>query len=104
MGQIETVIEGTLKPDGTLVLDQVPNLLPGRVTVVLRQESEAATPSSLNDWFEFLLNARKKLEEGGCHFMDENEMGAHVEWLREGDSVDDLLSDADGNRLAPEQR
>ena len=34
----EVVIEGTLKPDGTL--DQKPNLSPGRVTVVLRPVPE----------------------------------------------------------------
>jgi hypothetical protein len=32
----EVVMEGTLKPDGTLELDQKPNLSPGRVQVVLR--------------------------------------------------------------------
>ena len=31
----EAVVEGTLKPDGTLELDQKPNLSPGRVKVVL---------------------------------------------------------------------
>jgi hypothetical protein len=38
----EIEVAGTLKPDDTLELDQRPNLPPGRVTVVLRQESEAA--------------------------------------------------------------
>ena len=33
MSQSEAVVEGTLKPDGTLELDQKPNLPPGRVTV-----------------------------------------------------------------------
>jgi len=33
MSFTETVIEGTLKPDGTLELDERPNLPPGRVTV-----------------------------------------------------------------------
>ena len=33
----EIVVEGTLKPDGTLELDQKPNLPPGRVQVVLRK-------------------------------------------------------------------
>lgn|SRR5579884_821186 len=30
------ILQGTLKPDGTLELDQKPNLAPGRVQVVLR--------------------------------------------------------------------
>ena len=32
----QVVIEGTLKPDGTLELDQKPNLSPGRVTVIVQ--------------------------------------------------------------------
>ena len=37
MSLTEAVIEGTLKPDGTLELDEKPKLPPGRVKVVLRQ-------------------------------------------------------------------
>jgi hypothetical protein len=36
MSLTETVIEGTLKPDGTLELDQKPNLSPGRVQVIVQ--------------------------------------------------------------------
>lgn len=36
MSLTDTVIERTLNPDGTLVLDQKPNLPPGRVTVRMR--------------------------------------------------------------------
>src|SRR5436853_428415 len=32
----EAIIEGTLKPDGTLELDQTPNLSPGRVQVIVK--------------------------------------------------------------------
>lgn len=31
------------------------------------------------------------MEEAGCHFMDEVETRARIEWLREGDRIDDLL-------------
>jgi hypothetical protein len=52
---IETVIEGTLKPDGTLELDQKPNLPPGRVKVVVRQEGEPKPPPSLSaDFFQMM--------------------------------------------------
>lgn len=37
------VIEGTLKPDGTLELDEKPSLGPGRVKVAL-QRAQAGTP------------------------------------------------------------
>jgi hypothetical protein len=91
MSLSEIVIEGTLKPDGTLELDQKPSLSPGRVTVVLRQES-ASPQQPQEDWFQFMQNARSKMEEAGCHFMDENEVQAHIEGLREGDRIDDLLA------------
>jgi len=44
MSLSEVVIEGTLHPDGTLQLDQKPNLSPGRVTVVL-QRAQPGTPN-----------------------------------------------------------
>jgi hypothetical protein len=50
MSLTETVIEGTLKPDGTLELDQKPNLPPGRVTVVLRQETVVELPKDDPFW------------------------------------------------------
>jgi hypothetical protein len=43
MGPGEVVIEGTLKLDGTLELDQKPRLAPGRVKVIL-QPAAAGTP------------------------------------------------------------
>ena len=43
MSLTEVVIEGTLKPDGTLELDQKPSLSPGRVKVIL-QPAQAGTP------------------------------------------------------------
>ncbi len=46
----ETVIEGTLQADGTLVLDEKPNLPPGRVTVVLRQQAEIVLPKDDPFW------------------------------------------------------
>lgn len=50
MSLIETVIEGTLRPDGTLELDEKPNLPAGRVKVVLRQETEAERPAETPFW------------------------------------------------------
>ena len=92
----EAVVEGTLNPDGTLELDQKPNLAPGRVTVVLRPEVKAAAQPHEN-WFQFMRNVRKKMEESGCHFMDEKGMQTHIDWLREGDRIDDLLLEAGKN-------
>jgi hypothetical protein len=43
MNPPDTVIEGTLKPDGMLELDEKPNLSPGRVQVTLHPLTLAAS-------------------------------------------------------------
>lgn len=98
MNATETIVEGTLQPDGTLLLDAKPNLAPGRVTVVLRREAPAAAPQE--DWWQFLLAARKRMEEAGCLFMNDEEVQAHIDWLHEGDQIDELLTEADQRRRA----
>ena len=65
MSQIEVVVEGTLKPDGTLELDQKPNLAPGRVKVVLRQESLPKLPQG--DPFFDMLKAIWEAQQARGH-------------------------------------
>ena len=101
MGLNDTIIEGTLKPDGTLELDQKPSLAPGRVTVVLRQESMPTPPKE--DWWQYMQRARRELEASGASFMNEVEVSDHIAWLREGDRIDDLLREADEQRAQPEK-
>jgi hypothetical protein len=101
MSLTEITVQGTLNPDGTLELDQKPSLSPGRVTVVLRQEAESAPPQE--DWWQFMQRARRELEASGAKFMNEEEVKAHIDWLREGDQIDDLLREADQQRQKPEQ-
>jgi hypothetical protein len=50
MSLTEIVVQGTLKPDGTLELDQKLNLSPGRVTVVLRREAQVVLPKDDPFW------------------------------------------------------
>ena len=38
------------------------------------------------------------MEAAGCRFLDEKEMQAHIDWLREEDRIDELLREADGQR------
>jgi hypothetical protein len=102
MSLSEVVVEGILKPDGTLELDQKPNLPPGRVTVVLRQEPQAPAPPK-EDWWEYLQRIRAEREAAGYPFMNEAEMNAYVEWLREEDPIDELLREADEQRRKPGQ-
>jgi hypothetical protein len=102
MSRTEIVVEGILKPDGTLELDQKPNLIPGRVTVILRQETkaDASLPES---WWSAMQNARKKMEDAGCHALDEDEMQARIDSLREEDRVDELLREMNEQPRKPEQ-
>ena len=95
----EVVIEGTLKPDGTLELDRKPNLPPGRVTVVLRQET-AASPQE--NWWHFMQRTRLELEGAGSRFMDERELQAHIEWVREPDRIDEMLRETEEQRPSGE--
>jgi hypothetical protein len=85
----EIVVGGTLKPDGALELDQKPNLAPGRVTVVLRQEVEA-TPVQ-EDWWQYLQRIRAEREAAGYPFMNEEEMNSYMAWLRDDDRSDEIL-------------
>lgn len=82
----ETVIDGTLKPDATLELDWKPDLPPDRVKVVLRQEAELQPP--LEDWWHFMRRSRQELGAAGASFLNESEVHAHIEWLREADPID----------------
>jgi len=93
MSRSEVVLEGTLKPDGTLELDEKPNLSPGRVTVVLRQEVERPAQEG---WWPYMQRVRAEREAAGYHFMNEAEMQAHLEWLHEDeDRIDRLYREMD---------
>jgi hypothetical protein len=94
-------LEGTLKPDGTLELDHKPNLSPGRVKVVLRKASEATLPTE--DWFQCLQRLRAEREAVDYPFMNEEEANAHLDGLREGDRMDDLLREVDEQQQKAEQ-
>lgn len=100
MSLTEIVVQGTLHADGTLQLDEKPNLSPRRVTVVLRPLIEAVPPQE--NWFQHLQRIRAKLEAEGYLFMNEEEVNAHIEWLREGDRIDDLLREVEGQQAKPE--
>jgi len=44
MSEMQIVVEGALQPDGTLVLDEKPNLPPGRVRVTMQAVPAPAGP------------------------------------------------------------
>jgi hypothetical protein len=50
----QVTVKGTLKPDGSLELDESPNLPPGRVEVMLRPETEPVPKEVLGSFLERL--------------------------------------------------
>jgi hypothetical protein len=99
----EIVVEGTLKADGTLELDQKPNLPPGRVQVVLRQQAESAQPQE--DWWQFMQRARRELEEAGHPFLSEAEMESRIQSLRdEEERIDKIHREIQEQRRMQEKR
>ena len=102
MSRIEIVIQGTLKPDGTLQLDEKPNLLPGRVKITLQPTGEAA--QTQEGWWPYMQRVRAEREAAGYPFMNEAEMEAHLHWLREDeDRIDRLHREIDLEKHQGEQ-
>jgi hypothetical protein len=102
MSLTETVIEATLKPDGTLELDEKPNLSPGRVTVVLRQESEPT--QAKEGWWSYMQRVRAEREATGYHFLNEAEMEGRLLWLRDDEErIDRIYREMDEERRRQEK-
>jgi hypothetical protein len=98
----EVVMEGTLKPDGTLELDHKPNLSPGRVQVVLRREAESMPPKE--DWWQYMQRIRAEREAAGYPFMNEEEVTAYIEELRaDDDRIEEAYRQAAEARKTEEQ-
>jgi len=81
--------------EGTIELDQKPCLAPGQVTDVLRQTSDVEAP--MEDWWQFMQRTRRELEASGSRFMNEDEVQAHLEELRESDRIDEMLHEQQRN-------
>ncbi len=91
------VVEGVVTPEGTLQLTGTISLPAGKVEVTVRSFT---APVAQEDWWQFMLRSRRELEATGTHFLNEHEMNAQLEWLRESDRIDDLLQQADRDRPA----
>jgi hypothetical protein len=80
-----TILEtlGTVRPDGTLELDQKVNVPPGRVRV--RVESVAPPAPSTDNLLEFINRTRAEMAAMGSRFMNDQEVGAWIEELRAED-------------------
>jgi hypothetical protein len=101
LSRTEVIIQATLNPDGTLELDHKPDLPPGRVTVVLCQESP---PPTQEGWWPYLQRVRAEREASGYHFMNEVEMTAHLQWLRdEEENIDRIYREIELEKRKNEQ-
>lgn len=85
----ENVLAGTLKPDGTLVLDEVPTLPAGRVTIVLRPQGSGNDSST--GWWEYARQSHEDLVKNNTKFMNDAEVQSYIESLRESDAIDEWL-------------
>lgn len=72
MSLAETIVEGTIQPDGSLVLDQKPSLPPGRVRVVVQAE----------DWWSYLQRYRREVDQAGAPFRSARQIEFEVEQIR----------------------
>jgi len=80
-----TILEtlGTVRPDGTLELDQKVTVPAGRVKV--RVESVTPSAESHENLLEFIDRARQEMAAAGSHSMDDAEVTAWIEGLRDED-------------------
>jgi tetratricopeptide (TPR) repeat protein len=97
MSLMQVEVQGTLHPDGTLVLDEKPNLPPGKVRVVVQPVPEV--PPAHEDWWQCLQRLRARREAAGYPFLDERQMAEHLDWLHdEDDRIDRLYREIEQER------
>lgn len=98
MSPMEVMIDGTLQADGTLELDAKPNLRPGRVTVVLREHTEALKLPDEPFWQRLrAIWAMPRLDghipDGGANSLAEVEK-LREEWDQQQQTLEQLQVDS----------
>jgi len=95
MGATEAVIEGVLTEDGQLILDERPNLPPGRVRVAVQAVSE--TPETGETMFDVLERIWAEQDARGFRGRPVNELLAELDAMRdEWGTEENRLSDGTG--------
>ena len=89
-----TILEtlGTVRPDGTLELDQKVTVLPGRVKVRVESVEQPLQPAE--NLVEFVRRSRRELEAAGHKFRTKEEIDAELaemrsEWCDRSDERND---------------
>ena len=77
-----TILEtlGTVRPDGTLDLDQKVTVAPGRVKVRVESVEPPAPPAQ--GLVEFVQSVRQEMAAAGHRFRTKDEIDAEIEELR----------------------
>jgi hypothetical protein len=89
MATDRVVLRGTLKPDGSLELDNRPDLPAGPVEVVLR--SLSSSTQNGGDWWQYLQRARAELVAAGRPFRTMEDIEQERREFRSGDDrLEDL--------------
>ena len=90
MAADQVVLRGTLKPDGSLELDNPPDLPPGPVEVALR--SLSSSTQSGGYWWQYLQQARAELIAAGGPFRTTEDIEQERSEFRSGhNSIDDQM-------------
>ena len=99
MATDQVVVRGTLKSDGSLELNNRPDLPAGPVEVVLR--SLSSSTQNGEDWWQYLQRARAELEAAGGPFRTAADIEQQRRDFRSGDDrLEDLyrqIKDDDQN-------
>ena len=90
MATDQVVLRGTLKPDGSLELDNPPDLPAGPVEVILRSLSSATQNGG--DWWQYLQRARAELEAAGGPFRTTEDIERERREFRSGHHSIDQMS------------
>lgn len=77
-----TVLEmlGTIRPDGTLDLDQKVTVAPGRVKVRVESVESAAPPAQ--GLVQFVQSLRQEMAAAGHQFRSQEEIDAEIDEMR----------------------
>ena len=85
MNATQVLVQGTLRPDGTLELIETPALPAGPVEVLIRAQPLAN--GTVETWWQYLQHARAELLAQGHTFREREEIDAERTRPRQGDEA-----------------
>ena len=90
------VLQGVVKPDGTLELAETLKLPPGPVRITIQPLAQG---SDADNWWAHLQRIRADMEARGYPFFTEEEGQAYIEELRSGDErIEEIYRQSEESR------